>query len=457
MQKSNVDERIILLSATELIGRVQRREISATEMLQAHLARIAALEAKVGAWAFLDPELALENATEIDRDIAEGSFKGTLFGVPVGIKDVFNTFDMPTAMGSPLWEGFTPGNDARVIHYLRMQGAVFPGKTVTAEFAVHAPGKTVNPHHYDYSPGTSSSGSAAAVACHMTPLALGTQTAGSIGRPASYCGVYGIKPSFGLVPRTGVLKTTDTLDTVGGFARTPGDLKLLFDTLRVRGLNFPIIHATLEDPLRQAKGNRPWRVGIIPSFTRRFSQPYAYNALASLIEKLGADKEIELIEKILPGEFDEAHTVHETIYDKSLSYYFKREFGSKGFISDVIRDMIERGEGITPEGFDQAIERQKALSARLDTCFKDYDVILTLSTQGIAPKRMEPDKPDTCLIWTLCGVPAISVPAFKGPQEMPFGVQIVARRYNDYLLLKFAEFLDDFTVRNRSGSPPGVY
>ncbi|MDA0746028.1 MAG: amidase [bacterium] len=439
---------LCLLPATELIAKIKNKTISVREMVQAHLDRIDELEDEVQAWAFLDQGLALKTADAIDRKIADSMFKGTLFGVPAGIKDIFNTLDMPTAMGSPVWEGFTPGNDARVVHYLRMQGAVFPGKTVTAEFAVHAPGKTRNPHHLDYSPGTSSSGSAAAVACHMVPIALGTQTAGSIIRPASYCGVYGFKPSFGLIPRTGVLKTTDTLDTVGGFARTPGDLALLFETIRVHGLNFPVSHAAFSDPARREKGSRPWRVGLVPSISKKYGAPYAVDALNLLIKELEASGEVEFVEKQMPDEFDEAHEIHATLYEKSLAYYFDREFSQTEFISKIIHEMISRGVKISPEAYEDAIEKQRVLSGLLDEEFMDCDAILTLSTQGIAPKKMESDQPDTCLVWTLCGVPTINVPLFRGPQGMPFGAQIVGRRFNDYLLLEFAEFLDTFKSEN---------
>jgi Asp-tRNA(Asn)/Glu-tRNA(Gln) amidotransferase A subunit family amidase len=429
------------LSVTQLIELIKSREVSVKEILSSHFERIDSLEDKVGAWAFLSKDIAFKQASDIDRQLSNGTFKGKLYGVPVGIKDIFNTCDMPTAMGSLQWEGFTPGNDARCVHYLRMNGAVFPGKTVTAEFAVHAPGKTVNPHNYEYSPGTSSSGSAAAVACFMLPLATGTQTAGSIIRPASYCGVYGFKPSFGLIPRTGVLKTVDTLDTVGMFARSPADLKLIFEVMRVHGKNFPISHAKLNDEARQKKGSRPWKVALIPSLTKKFSQPYAYEALSHFIDELGKNRDIELLRMDLRDEFNQAHRIHDTIYNKCLSYYFKREFSHVKFISKIIYELISNGNKITLDEYLAALEKQKNLWKHLDDFFNNCDIILTLSTQGIAPKLTEDDKPDTCLIWTLCGVPVINIPAFKGPQNMPFGLQIVSRRYNDYLLLSFAEFL----------------
>jgi Asp-tRNA(Asn)/Glu-tRNA(Gln) amidotransferase A subunit family amidase len=264
------------------------------------------------------------------------------------VKDIFNTEDMPTCMGSPIWEGFTPGNDARVIFYLRQADAVIPGKTVTAEFAVHTSGKTVNPHDSRYSPGTSSSGSAAAVASFMVPLAIGTQTAGSIMRPASYCGVHGFKPSFGLIPRTGMLKTTDSLDTVGMFARTPQDLELLFDAIRVHGEDFPMVRKFLEDPARQTKGSRPWKIALATSsiWVWPHAEKYAQQALLGFASRL-SENHVIVEEVKLPEDFNTAHEIHGTIYDKTLSYYFKEEFKKRTLISEVMYEIVNRGNRVT--------------------------------------------------------------------------------------------------------------
>lgn len=412
------------------------------DVIQSTFERIGQLESRILAWAHLDQDLAFASAKKIDSEIEQGCFRGTLYGVPVGIKDIFNTIDMPTAMGSPLWKDFTPGNDARVVHYLRIEGAVFPGKTVTAEFAVHEPGPTRNPVNLGYSPGTSSSGSAASVACSMIPCSLGTQTAGSIIRPASYCGCWGFKPSFGVVPRTGVLKTVDTLDTVGMFARDPKDLRMLFEVIRVRGHNFPVIEGALDNPDRQnKKKDRAWRIAVIPDFVYKYSQPFAKEAFWQFISTLERHAEIEISEHILAPEFYDAHSVHETIYTKSLSYYFQREFGQSAAISRIVRQMIENGRATSIEDYHKAIDRQRALYQRFDDLMKGIDVLLILSTQGFAPRFGMDDLPDTCLIWTLCGAAVVGAPVFISSEGMPFGLQIVARRYNDYLLLNFCDFL----------------
>jgi Asp-tRNA(Asn)/Glu-tRNA(Gln) amidotransferase A subunit family amidase len=432
------------LTATQAIKRVRGGQSSAVELVRAALESIAARDKELHAWVHVDPQLALNNAALVDEKLRAGTPVGALCGVPVGVKDIFNTRDMPTQMGSPIWKGFTPGNDARVVHYLRMADGVIPGKTVTAEFAVHAPGPTVNPHNPAYGPGTSSSGSAAAVAAGMVPLALGTQTAGSTIRPASYCGVYGFKPTFGLIARTGMLKTTDSLDTVGLFARSPDDLALLFDVVRVHGTDYPISHALLNDPARQQKGERPWRVAVVRGPKWRDAERYAQKAFDDFVARLAKRGGVRVEEREI-AELEKAHEIHATIYDRTLAYYFREEFKQHTLISGVIYEIIERGNRISLDAYKAALERQAELTRHLDDVFAaGPDVILNLSTGGEALRGLDAvDRPDNCLIWTLCGAPTINVPAFRGPNGLPFGLQVVGRRYSDYLALGFARWLED--------------
>jgi len=190
-----MSEPLYLLDATESVRLIKTGEIKVIDLVKSCLERIDQFESTVQAWAYFDPHVTMSKARELDEKLENGTEVGDLFGVLVGVKDIFNTVDMPTQMGSPIWKGFTPGNDARVVHYLRMADAIIPGKTVTAEFAVHTPGPTRNPHNPEYMAGTSSTGSAVAVAANMAPLSIGTQTAGSTIRPASYTGIFGYKPS----------------------------------------------------------------------------------------------------------------------------------------------------------------------------------------------------------------------------------------------------------------------
>lgn len=442
------------LTATQLIARLRAGDCTAVDAARAALAQIERLNPAIRAWIHVAPELALRQAEAADRKLAEGK-GGALCGVPIGVKDIFNTADMPTQMGSPIWEGFTPGNDARVVHYLRMADAVLPGKTVTAEFAVHAPGPTRNPHNPEHMPGTSSSGSAAATAAGMVPLALGTQTAGSIIRPASYCGVYGFKPSFGLLPRTGMLKTTDSLDTVGIFARAVEDLALLFEVVRVHGIDYPISHAALNDPARRDKGAGPWRVGLLRGPKWANAESYAQKALEDFGRQVAGVPDVEVEEITMPAGFGRAHEIHATIYDRTLAYYFKEEFAAQTLVSPIMYDIVQRGNALTLAQYKAALEEQNKLARECDE-FLDgrYDIIVDLSTGGEAPKGLDShDRLDNCLIWTLCGVPAINLPVFTGPLGLPFGTQIFARRYNDYLLLNFARHLQAHGIV-REGTQP---
>jgi len=384
------------------------------------IATIERLDPSLHAWAYFDAELARKNA--------ENARPGSLHGIPVGVKDIFNTYDMPTQMGSPIWRDFTPGNDARVVYNLRMAGAVIMGKTVTAEFAVHTPGPTRNPHNTEYMAGTSSTGSAVAVAAGMVRMAIGTQTAGSTIRPASYCGVYGFKPTFGLIPRTGMLKTTDTLDTVGMFARNVPDLRLLFDAIRVHGLDYPY------SDLQEGEAKKVY-MALGPKW--KDAEIYAREALI----QFSADHEY-YDWKPMGDMFGNIHCLHSIIYDKTLSYYFREEYKQKTLVSDKMYQIIERGQSITLDEYEIALDEQANLTAKFDAwmCENEIDILLDLSTGGTALKGLDTeDRPDNCLIWTFLGLPVVNIPMFTGPNGMPFGLQAIARKYDDYKLLRFCE------------------
>ena len=444
---SAVGEKLNFLSASEASRLIRAGEISATELLQDCFDQIHRLDAELKAWVHLNPNISFAEARAIDEKVKSGARLGRLAGVPVGVKDIYNTRDMPTQMGSPIWKDFTPGNDARVVYSLRMADAVVAGKTTTAEFAVHAPAPTGNPHNPAYMPGTSSSGSAVGVAAYMVPIAMGTQTAGSTLRPASYCGIFGFKPSFGVIPRTGMLKTTDSLDTVGFFARTPDDLEILFDVLRVHGRDYPISEAAYSDETRQSKGPRPWRIALARGPKWNDAEHYAQQALLAFAKHVSNQPDIILTEIELSPSFSRAHDIHAIIYDKTLSYYFKEEFRQHTLISPIMYEIINRGNRITLETYQRALVEQSALSKEFDALMTQYDAILTLTTGGSAFKGLDSvDRPDSCLVWTLCGAPAVNLPVFQNDEGMPFGAQLVARRYNDILLLRLLRALREQNI-----------
>jgi Asp-tRNA(Asn)/Glu-tRNA(Gln) amidotransferase A subunit family amidase len=400
-------------------------------------------EADAKAWVAFDGDKLKAAARDSARRLAGGEPMRGLEAMPIGVKDIVNTADFPTQMGSPLWAGFTPGNDARVVFNMKRAGGLVPGKTVTAEFAVHTLGKTLNPWAPERTPGTSSSGSAVAVALGMVPAAIGTQTAGSIVRPASFCGVWGMKPSFGLIPRTGMLKTTDSLDTVGFFAGHAGDLQRLFDGLRVDGRDYPLSHRAFSDTARQsAPAGRPWRVAFVRPHVWQHAPAFAQQAMERWLQQLAADPRFEVVEATLPEEMAECHPLHATIYNRALAYYFKSEFQQAELVSPVMNALIEAGNQISPQSYASALERQVELARLMERFTRGFDLMVTLSTAGPAPLRHVEERPDSALMWTLTQLPAISAPVFKSPVEglrggLPYGLQLVARRYNDPLLLAF--------------------
>ncbi|MCK9371610.1 MAG: amidase [Sulfuricurvum sp.] len=420
------------LTATELLKLMKEGETTPKAIADACLEVIRTLDPLINGWEFID-EAVIQAQLEKISGYTQSDYP--LLGIPIGVKDIYNTFDMPTQMGSPLWKDFTPGNDARIIHYLRRAGALMLGKTVTAEFAVHYQDKTRNPHDLSRSPGTSSSGSAVAVATGMVPIALGSQTAGSIGRPASYCGIYGFKPTFGVLPRIGVLKTTDSLDTLGFFTRSVDDVELMFEAARVHGENYEFVHRYIDQ--YQTDPQKIFRIGIVKHPKWDLATPYAQQQFETWCAQL-KDPRLEVKEVSLPPFCDSIHATHQLIYDKSLAYYFKDEYARHELMSPIFYDIIQAGEKITKEEYTQAIEKQSRETVAFTNWMEDYDILLTLSTAGEAPIGLTtPDIPDANLIWTYLGLPIATLPVLKGENGLPLGINAVARKYNDKLLIDF--------------------
>lgn len=435
------------MNIKEIINAYNAKNLSPNEVAKMCFERYNKVEDKFKSWNIFDTESLLNQSQLSQKRIKEQKDMRGLEGIPIGVKDIFNTQEFTTEMGSPIWEGFTAGNDARAVFSLKQAGAVIPGKTVTAEFAVHTPGKTLNPHDVSRNPGTSSSGSAAAVALGVVPAAIGTQTAGSIVRPASYCGVYGCKPSFGLIPRTGMLKTTDSLDTVGYFVTHCEDLELLFDVLRVKGRDYPISNKILNDSERQNKpSNRKWKVGFVKTYTWKYAEKYAQNSIINFVKELEEVSNIHISEIELSSKMSISHEIHETIYNKSLAHYFKEEYKKSELVSEIMNDLIEKGTNTSLEDFNKALLIQEELEEEMDELLSSYDVIISLSTAGEAPLINETEKPDPALIWTLVHIPVVSVPKFISPNGLPFGMQICSRRYNDLLLFKFINYLRELDL-----------
>jgi Asp-tRNA(Asn)/Glu-tRNA(Gln) amidotransferase A subunit family amidase len=424
--------------------------ISAEQLVGACLERVRAVDKDVEAWAFLDPEHALAQARAADDRRRSGQPIGALHGVPVGIKDIIDTADLPTEHGSVLYGGRTPSRDAAVVARLRAAGAVVMGKTVTTEFATRAPGKTRNPHDPAHTPGGSSSGSAAAVAAGMVPLALGSQTGGSTIRPAAYCGVYGLKPTHGLISRHGMFQLSRTLDHVGLFARTLEDLALLLEELVGHDEGDPDTRPRARVPYRRVAAEEP---PLPPMFafvrTSRWAdvEPDAREAFDELTAALG--ERVEPLELSVPAE--ETAAWHQAVMDAEMASNLAREWErGRDRLSGWLRDRLARAREVRAVDYLAALARIPALRASFTELFEQrYDAILTPAAFGTAPAGLESTgDPAFCSLWTLVGFPAISLPIMRGASGLPLGVQLVGARHGDARLLRTARWLVEHVTRD---------
>jgi Asp-tRNA(Asn)/Glu-tRNA(Gln) amidotransferase A subunit family amidase len=437
------DERSLILSAADAAQQIREGRLTSEELVQACLERIRALEPKVQAWAFLDEEHALAQARAADERKRSGEPIGPLHGVPVGVKDLFDTADMPTENGTVLHQGRTPRHDAAAVSMLRAAGAVILGKTVTTECAYFAPGKTRNPHNPEHTPGGSSSGSAAAVAAGMVPLALGSQTNGSVIRPAAFCGVYGFKPTHGLIPRSGVLQLSRTLDHVGLFARTIEDLALLLGELQGYDERDPDTRPRARIPFQSLAAEEP----PIPPMLAFIKTPHweradgdTKEAFAELVEALGPQvEEVELMSSAL-----DAWDWHKTIMAAEMAANLEREWRlGKEKLSAQLRELVERGREVRAVDYQRALRSIGPVVESFDELFMErYDAIVTPAALGTAPKGLgSTGDPSFCSLWTLLGMPAVSLPLMQGANGLPLGVQLVGRRGFDARLMRTARWM----------------
>jgi Asp-tRNA(Asn)/Glu-tRNA(Gln) amidotransferase A subunit family amidase len=429
------------LSLIDAAAGVREGRITSSELVEACLARIDEVDGKIEAWAFLDREHALRQAKAADDRRKRGDPIGPLHGVPLGIKDIFDTSDYPTEFGSPLWAGRTPRRDAAAVASLRAAGAVIMGKTVTTEYAYFNPGKTRNPHDPERTPGGSSSGSAAAVAAGMVPGAIGSQTNGSVIRPAAFCGVVGFKPTHGLIPRTGALLLSRALDHVGVFARSVEDAALLAETLAVFDEEDPDTRALARPHFVSVAGSEP---PLPPRFA--FARTPAWRhiegvtelAFAELVEALGENaNEIDL-----SATFERTVELHGIVMAVDMAHNFHRDYEQgRDQLSPVLRALIEKGRTYTAVEYTRALAASANVNSALDAIFDEYDAILTPAAPGPAPRGSATGNPAFCSTWTLLGTPAVTLPLLQDEAGMPIGVQLVGRRGNDARLLRTAHWL----------------
>jgi Asp-tRNA(Asn)/Glu-tRNA(Gln) amidotransferase A subunit family amidase len=414
------------LTATEAASAIAAGTLSSEALVRACLSRIEAREPEVGAWAWVDREKAIRQARERDRTRRSG----VLHGVPVGIKDVFDTRDMPTQYNSPIYVDHRPGQDAAAVSLLRSSGAVILGKTETQEFG--APGRsalTRNPHNRAHSPGGSSSGSAAAVADLMVPIAIGTQTGGSLVRPASYCGVFAMKPTWNVVSREGAKGTSLTLDTVGWYGRSVADLRLVAEAM-----------AALYQPVPDSPLARHLRVGLCRTPMWSHAERSSQNALdAAAVRLVRAGAYVEALE--LPAHFARLHELQGLVMAAEGRTAFMAEHRrSPCLLHDRLRGFAENRNAYTPHQICEALDFSAACRPEFDRIASRYDAVIAPSAPGEAPGSIG-NQGDSVFqrMWTLLHVPCINVPGFFGSIGLPIGVTLIAGRYSDAGLLAVAE------------------
>ena len=406
---------------TELNGLINSGEVTLNEIIDSCYSAIERSENLVKAWEYITP-----------RNLqSEAKIIGELNGLCLGVKDIIATKDSQTKMGisSKIWTGPTGGFDSRVISKLRAAGVTIIGKNKTSEFAVHKITDTINPRNNFLQPGTSSSGSAAAVAAGHVSISIATQTAGSIIRPSSYCGVIGFKPSYGQIPRTGILKTTEVFDTVGIIGNSVANIQSVYEVARVKDANHPL-HYNKNNAIKRPR----FLYAIGPKFDVATSK-----VRSSALTKISAILESELtnIEEVTDLDFTALRTIHENIYSKELSYFLRSELDT-GHVSDELKLFADFGRNLNPKFYEDSLSellfQRKKSATQLSNC-----LIFALSASDEAPTIGEIDKTDSNLIWTALGFPQITLPIIESQDNNPIGLSVLSSKGNDSFLLDFVK------------------
>ena len=417
------------LSTTEIVAKIAAGETTCEAVARDCVARIEARDGVVKALVNFDPELVFAQASALDR----GPRRGPLHGVPIGVKDIIDTFDMPTEMGSPLYRGNRPRSDAACVALLRRAGAVILGKTATCEFAGMAPSATTNPGNPEYSPGGSSSGSAAAVADYMVPAALGTQTGGSVLRPSSYCGIFGYKPTYNTINKAGVWPAAESIDTIGWLARSIDDIALL-----------TAVTGNFTPRPRRALDTAP-RIGLCRTELWDSAQPETKAAVESAALALGkagaAMRDVELPEAFAGLSGVARGTINHYERAACMASLWDRH---RAGLSPQMRRYVESGQKTSRDEYVAAWRRVEESRALLPLVFEDLDILLLPCVTGEAPRGLEfTGDPSMQAMWTALHTPTMTLPTHRGPNNMPVGIQIAAQRYDDERLFAVAGWIWD--------------
>ena len=434
---------IFSLSLEELAKKINDAQLTSVEVCEKYIERIDKFEKDVKAWAHFDKKVLLEKATEADDHRRSGKPVGPLHGVPIAVKDIIGTVDMPTECGTIIRKGKSYSQNAEIIDLLHASGAIVMGKTATSELAYLGPPATTNPHDKDRTPGGSSSGSAASVASFMAPASIGSQTGGSVIRPASYCGVVGYKPSYGLISRNGVLRTSYSLDQIGMFGRKVEDVAMLAKVLIKKDKYDPAtIHYSTENILTETKKG--------PIFEPKFI--FYKTDHWKIIDKKSREsfeyfiksfkKNIEIFDT--PSYFKDIHKYHQIIHETDLannfSVYFKK---FKNKLSKYMQDAISNGNKYTAKEYAEAIDFMKRSYESYEEVFEDYHGVLSPSSPGVAPKGLKSTgTAEFNKVWSYLGTPCISLPLLEGENNLPLGVQLIGDKYDDHRFLGVAKWLE---------------
>ena len=434
---------IFSLSTNELVSKMKEGQISSIEVCKAYIERINKFEKDVKAWSFLDKKILLEKAEEADDYRKSGKPLGALHGLPVAVKDIFGTYDMPTECGTVFRRKKSASQDSEVVNLLKNAGAIIMGKTVTAELAYIHPGKTTNPHDYSRTPGGSSSGSAAVIAAQMAPLSVGSQTGGSIIRPASYCGVVGYKPSYGLISRNGALKTSEKLDTIGVFGKSVEAVALLAKVLIKKDLYDPAtIHFAADGILEASQKEPHFEPKFIFYKTDKWKNidKESKNAFEFFIKKFKKNIEIFDVPEYFKDIPKHHQIIHETDLANNFQAYYKKD---KKKLSKEMRDAIERGLKHSAYDYANAIDFMEQSYQSYKEVFEDYHGVITPSASGVADKSLKSTgSADFQKIWTYMGLPTISLPLLTGESDLPLGVQLIGDKLDDIRFLSTANWLE---------------
>jgi len=434
---------VFSLSLEELAGKIKSGQLSSVEVCEKYIDRIKKFEKDVKAWAHFDKKVLLEKATEADEHRKAGKPTGSLHGVPIAVKDIIGTVDMPTECGTVIRKGKSYSQNAEIIDLLHASGAIVMGKTATSELAYLGPPATTNPHDKNRTPGGSSSGSAASVASFMAPASIGSQTGGSVIRPASYCGVVGYKPSYGLISRNGVLRTSFSLDQIGMFGRKVEDVAMLAKVLIKKDkYDAATIHYSTENILSETKKG--------PIFEPKFI--FYKTDHWKIIDKKSREsfeyfiksfkKNIEIFDT--PSYFKDIHKYHQIIHETDLannfSVYYKK-FKKK--LSKYMQDAISNGNKYTAKEYAEAIDFMKRSYESYEEVFEDYHGVLSPSSPGVAPKGLKSTgTAEFNKVWSYLGTPCISLPLLEGENNLPLGVQLIGNKYDDHRFLGVAKWLE---------------